>query len=157
MCAIVDANVAHEAFGKNATAAGVGFRNWITGGSGRLAVGGLLMRELERSAPGFREWAIQARLSGQMRVADDGEIAAKAETLRESGLCRSNDHHVIALAQVSGARLLYSNDQNLHRDFRNKRLIDNPRGSVYSTLESKDFTRNRRDQLRRRDLCASAS
>ena len=157
MCAIIDANVAHEAFGENATPAGAGFRNWINMGSGRLAVGGSLMREMEQSAPGFREWAIQARLSGKMRVADDGEIANRTATLREAGLCRSDDHHVIALAQVSGARLLYSNDQNLHRDFRNKLLIDNPRGSVYSTLESKDFSRNRQRQLRRPNLCASAS
>ena len=157
MCAIIDANVAREVFGKDAPPAGVGFRNWINEGNGRLVVGGLLMSELERSSKGFTEWADQAQQSGKMRVVNSGEIAVKAETLRESGLCRSNDHHIIALAQVSGARLLYSNDQNLHRDFRNKRLIDNPRGSVYSTLRSKDFTRDRQRQLRRRDLCASAS
>ncbi len=157
MCAIIDANVAHEVFGKDAPPAGVGFRNWISEGSGRLVVGGLLMSELERSSQDFKIWAAEAQQAGIMRVENACEIADKAETLRKAGVCRSNDHHVIALAQVSGARLLYSNDQNLHRDFGNKRLIDNPRGSVYSTLRSKDFSKNRRDQLRRRDLCASAS
>ena len=157
MCAIIDANVAHEVFGKNAPEAGVRFFDWIDKGSGRLVVGGLLMRELERSASGFREWAIQAQLSGKMRVASESEIAGKAETLRESDACKSNDHHVIALAQVSGARLLYSNDQNLQADFKDKSLIDNPRGAVYSTLVNKNFARAHRDLLRRRDLCASAS
>lgn len=157
MCAIIDANVAHEVFGDNPTEAGVGFFEWIDKGNGRLVVGGLLMSELERSTPGFGEWVAEAQQAGKMRVENAVKIADRAETLRKAGACRSNDHHVIALAQVSGARLLYSNDQNLHRDFRNKRLIDNPRGSVYSTLESKDFTRNRQRQLQRRDLCASAS
>ena len=157
MCAIIDANVAHEAFGDNPTEAGVGFFEWIDKGNGRLVVGGLLMSELERSSKGFTEWAAQAQQSGKMRVVSESEIADKAETLRKAGACESNDHHVIALAQVSGARLLYLNDQALHRDFRNKRLIDNPRGSVYSTLESKDFTRNRQRQLRKPNLCASAS
>ena len=157
MCAIIDANVAHEVFGENAPEAGVRFFDWIDKGSGRLVAGGLLMRELERSAPGFREWAVQAIQSGKMRVANQGKIADKTAMLREAGACKSNDHHVIALAQVSGARLLYSNDQNLQDDFKDKNLIDNPRGAVYSTLVNKNFARSHRDLLRRRDLCASAS
>ena len=46
--------------------------------------------------------------------------------------------HVLALAQVSGARLLYSNDQTLQRDFKNSKLIKNPRGNVYTTLRNKN-------------------
>ena len=43
-----------------------------------------------------------------------------ALTLSDS--CRSNDPHVIALAQINGARLLYSNDEALQKDFGDKRL-----------------------------------
>ena len=156
MCAIVDANVAHEVFGENAPPAGARFFRWINEGNGRLAVGGLLMRELANSSSGFRAWAVQAQLSGRLRVANKSEVENMTAALSEAGACRSNDHHVIALAQVSGARLLYSNDRDLQDDFRDKRLIDNPRGRVYSTLGTSGFLKSHRDLLRRRDLCASA-
>ena len=61
----------------------------------------------------------------------------------------------IALAQTSGARLPYSDDGDLHRDFKNPALIDNPRGTVYSTLRSDEFTPARRRQLSRRDICTT--
>ena len=156
MCAIVDANVAHEVFGENAPPAGARFLDWIDNGNGRLVAGGLLMSELERSSPDFREWAEEAQQSGKLLVESAGEVENKTATLREAGACRSNDHHVIALAQVSGARLLYSNDRALQDDFRDKSLIDSPRGRVYSTLGTSSFSRAHRDLLRRRDLCASA-
>ena len=38
----------------------------------------------------------------------------REEELNEEGRCHSNDTHVIALAQITGARLLYSNDKALH-------------------------------------------
>ena len=43
----------------------------------------------------------------------------------------SNDFHIIALAQLAGARMLYSRDRELHQDFRNSKLVDRPRGKVY--------------------------
>ena len=45
---------------------------------------------------------------------------------------RSDDPHVLALARTSGARLLYTGDNDLIADFKNKKFIDNPRGKVYS-------------------------
>ena len=67
---------------------------------------------------------------------------------------KSDDHHVIALAQLSGARLLYSNDSALHDDFGNKSLIDQPRGRIYSTKESSTF-RNVHRHLLRDHICRS--
>ena len=69
MCAIVDANVAREAFGSNhkpATEAVKGFFRWLSNGKGKLVVGGeKLEKELGR-VPKFRMWAIQAQLSGKL-------------------------------------------------------------------------------------------
>ena len=130
--------------------------NWINNGNGRLVAGGLLMSELERSSPGFKAWSSQAQRSGKLLVENADEVENKTAALSEAGACKSNDHHVIALAQVSGARLLYSNDRALQDDFRDKSLIDSPRGRVYSTLGTSGFSRSHRNLLRRRDLCASA-
>lgn len=82
-----------------------------------------------------------------------GKVEKRAIELREIDLCVSDDEHIIALAQISGARLLYSNDGDLHKDFRNKNLIDNPRGKVYSTRENTGFSKDRKDQLQRH-VCA---
>ena len=152
MCAIVDANVAAEVFGSNQPEAGKQFFKWINKGKGRLVVGGNLTKELE-SSRGFREWGQQALLAGRMRIEEKGKVDARTKELRAKTACRSNDQHVIALAQVSGARLLYSNDLKLHQDFKDGDLINHPRGRVYSTLQDRDFTDSHRGLLGRSDLC----
>ena len=151
MCAILDANVAAEVFRPNRPAAGVEFFNWIQDGIGRLVVGGKLLEELNRTSA--REWARQALNAGLIRSVSASKVDTVTETLRNEDSCSSDDPHVIALAQVSGARLLYSNDKNLQRDFKNKTLIDGPRGKVYSTLKDQSFTNSHRKILLRKDLC----
>ncbi|MXW81701.1 MAG: PIN domain-containing protein [Gemmatimonadetes bacterium] len=133
MCAIVDANVVSEVFGSNLPPAGEKFFDWLNKGSGQLIVGGKLLEELEKSSAEFRRWGQEAQLAGKMRIVNRSEVDARTEQIQSAAAIRSNDPHVIALAQVSGARLLYSNDGNLQQDFKNKSLIDDPRGKVYST------------------------
>lgn len=65
MCAIVDANVAHEVFGADRPEAGVKFFEWINSGIGRLVAGGKLLEELNQTP--VREWARQALNAGLMR------------------------------------------------------------------------------------------
>ena len=153
MCAIIDANVASEVFGSSPQPAGKEFLDWVNKGSGRLVSGGKLLQELESASPGFRQWAATAISAGKMRLANAGEVDSRTTELLRQQRCRSNDPHVIALAQVSGARLLYSNDTTLHADFKDRSLIDNPAGSVYTTNQGKSFTRARRRLLARKDLC----
>ncbi len=153
MCAIVDANVASEVFGENPPPAAAKFLDWITDGRGVLVVGGKLYAELDGHSPDFRLWATQAILARQMRVVNEDEVNAKERQICNAGRHRSNDPHVLALAQVSGARLLYSNDRDLQQDFGDRRLVDQPRGKVYSTLVNKNFARSHRSLLSRQDLC----
>ena len=152
MCAIIDANVASEVFGSTRCPAGEKFLEWINKGQGRLVVGGKLLNELgELSA--FVLWAQAAGLSGIMRTENQETVNAKMQQLKDQGACKSDDPHVVALAQVSGARLLYSNDIDLHKDFTSKNFIDSPRGKVYSTNKDKEFSDPHQRLLRRKDLC----
>ena len=48
------------------------------------------------------------------------------------GSIRSNDTHVLALAIVSEARLLYSRDKMLREDFTNTHIIGEPDGRLYN-------------------------
>lgn len=153
MCAIVDANVVHQLFGPKCTEAGTKFLDWLDAGSGRLVVGGKLLKELYRGSREFIIWQKTAARYGKIRYEDDGTVNARTDQFRESGLCKSDDPHVIALANVSGARLLYTNDGNLQRDFKNKRLIDDPRGKVYPTSGDGSFQRSHDRLLKNKKLC----
>ena len=149
MCAILDANVVHEVFGSARPPAGKEFFDWIDKRSGHLVVGGKLGEELYKGSPRFRKWAEDARRSGRLRRVDDGKVNTRTEELRRAEACKSDDPHIIALAQIGRVRLLYSNDVALKGDFRNRALIDNPRGNVYTTLKRKEFTRVHRRLLQK--------
>ena len=153
MCAIVDANVVHEVFGSNLPPAGERFFDWIERGTKRLVVGGRLREELDASSENFRKWARVAVRTGKIRIVSKNEVDARTREVENEGGYESNDPHVLALAQVSGARLLYSNDDDLQEDFRNKSLIDQPRGKVYSTRVSKNFQPTHKRLLADRNLC----
>ena len=156
MCAIIDANVAHEVFGSKHTEAGQKFLEWINSGSGRLVVGDKLLEELNRTSA--REWARQALIAGLIRNENSSKVNYRTAQLQKEGSCRSNDLHVIALAQVSGARLLYTTDGDLQKDFKNRRLLDNPQGSIYPArgdgrFRDGSFRDTHKKLLKRRDLC----
>ena len=159
MCAIIDANVVGEVFGPNPTPAGKEFRAWIIKRSGRLICGGELLEELMGSSDGFRKWAREALNSGRMKNINKKEVETRTKKIRQESLHSSNDPHILALAQVSGARLLYSDDKKLREDFKNKKLLD-PVGSIYSTLRGRNLTRRDlkklQNLLNKKGLCPSA-
>ncbi|MCY3630038.1 MAG: PIN domain-containing protein [Rhodothermaceae bacterium] len=157
MCAILDANVVHEVFKVDGHDAGKQFLEWINTGRGHLVIGGKLTAELSKASESFRQWAKIARIQGKMTIVHDGEVDQTEKDLTDAGNCISDDTHIIALAQVSGARLLYSNDEALHKDFGNKKLIDHPRGKIYSTIRGRDFSKTHRDLLANRNLCGAKS
>ena len=51
--------------------------------------------------------------------------------------------------------MLFSNDRALQQDFKNTSLIDQPPGTVYSTLRSKAFNPHRKRQLRQHQCRAA--
>ncbi len=149
MCVILDANVVAEVFEPDGRSeAGEQFFEWINTGRGRLVAGGKLFQELCESHK-FREWWQGALLAGRATRVKDGEVDGRTKELKRQDSCRSNDEHVVALAQVSGARLLYSNDRALQQDFKNTNLIAKPSGKIYSTNQSKNFGKTHKSLLRR--------
>ena len=61
-------------------------------------------------------------------------MSAVAKRHPETAAAKSNDRHILAMALASGARLLYTKDGRLSRDFRNPAIINNPQGVVYSRV-----------------------
>ena len=124
--------------------------DWLNrANGGRLAIGGKLREELCSNRSFLRWLSVAGRLGRTVNVSDD-RVEAETETLRtRTPPCKSNDEHVLALAKLSGARLLYTNDN----DFRDRSIVDGVQGRIYTTAEYDDVRRTHRDLLNRRDLC----
>lgn len=152
MCAIIDTNVRHEVFGDNQSEAGAHFLDWLEKGKGKLAIGGRLRHELSQSEK-FQELLNLLLLGGNAINIPDQEVDTAAQELQNQMICKSDDEHVLALARVSGARLLYTNDQDLQKDFKNRQIIGGIQGRVYTTLRKSSVTRTHKDLLGRGDLC----
>jgi len=158
VCAIIDINVIHELWDNTGTLAGQGFRRFVEDGKVPVVIGGSILRnEIGGSSNRMQIWIQQMILGGHItKRGEDVDKATrqlKSASKGTSDACVSNDHHIIALAIVSGARLLYTNDQKLQKDFCNTNLISNPRGKVYSTKRTSDFSASRRRLLNNRQLC----
>lgn len=151
MCAILDANVVGDVFGGSPTLVGADFLDWLDQPGARLALGGKLLDELANHAS-FEKWAAEAIVNGRVRYLRREQIETAEASLPKAQI-RSNDPHVIALARVSGARILYSRDGDLCDDFRNPRLVPKPRGRILPSGESANARRHRRTLLNRADLC----
>ncbi len=142
MCAILDANAASQVFHPGSCEAGQIFLEWVEAERGRLVIGGKLKEELDRTKA--QMWLKEAISAGIAKNFNVDEINTEEKKLRKK--CKSDDSHVIALARISGARLLYSHDERLHEDFKNKKLIYQPRGKIYSDASHQPL-------LNQRDLC----
>jgi hypothetical protein len=135
MCVIIDASVRDRVFTNTQTPEAVVLQRWILHGGGSIVFGGTLycheILKSDRAKRDIRTWW-RAGLAHQY---PNGAVDREAGVLKAQSACISNDSHIIALARVSGARTLYSSDQELHRDFKNPALIDNPRGGIYQSVD----------------------
>lgn len=129
MCLIVDANVAVQFFCTD-DARIRDLKSAVIDGGCCVVYGGKLREEYERIEKA-RRMVLALDRAGRARAIDDGAVYARSADLESSGELVSDDPHVVALAQVSGARLLYSLDVALHNDFTNRDFLANPRGKVY--------------------------
>ena len=151
MCVILDTNLAGEVFKASPNPVAAQFFDWMNTAACRLVVGGELRRELER-VNAYLRWSRVALRAGRLRREDDAVVDEHARDLERSNVCRSNDTHVIALAQVSGARVLYSEDRDLGDDFRDRDLLE-PRGRLLPLGETRNARQARQRLLSEPDLC----
>lgn len=128
MCLIIDANCAAKFASGHREAAPIAI--WLVKKSGRLVVGGTKLKGEYNRVAKFAGLLAQLSAAGKIKFASDSDTDRLEQELSDSGLLISDDPHILALARVSGARVLYSNDQNLHADFCSGAMLT-PRGSVY--------------------------
>jgi hypothetical protein len=131
VCLIVDANVAARFLAQPGAVI-----DWLSRerGNPRLVAAGKLRKELANSGDTVRRLLVRLEQMGRLRSAEPERIRQEEQRLR--AMCASNDPHVLALAVISGARTLATDDGDLIRDFKNKAIIDCPRGSIYRDPEA---------------------
>ena len=106
-------------------------RNWIESGKGQMvySTGGQFAEEIGGKA---RQRFGEYYRAGIARRISHDDFAEIEQDLRNDRRLRSDDPHVLALARYSGARLLFSGDPDLIKDFKSPHIINKPRGKVYS-------------------------
>lgn len=92
----------------------------------------------------YIQFVIELQRNGFAKLLDAKVVDAQERTVKGTGLCTSDDEHIIAIALVSKARLLCSHDKALHADFKNPNLINCPRGKVYQNSKHKHLIRHGR-------------
>lgn len=146
MCIIIDNDVRSDFFGVNPSPVAAVIRKWMDGG-GRMVTGGKNFRELS-SSEAVRKQIADLFRDGKLRRISDQD--ADDETDRVRPRCQSNDAHVVGLARISGARILFSNDAELIGDFGNRNLISAPRGRSIKSMFEGQF--RRLDKPRRQQI-----
>ena len=114
MCAILDANVVGRVFGAERPAAAQAFFEWIDSGRGRLVLGARLRRELDRNGE-FQRRRRQTVLAGRVTLLKDQAVDDRAQLLGMVGQVPVRRPHVVAVAQLSGARLLFERRRSARR------------------------------------------
>ena len=101
----------------------------------------------------FQQWyslAVGRRLAIKTTTENDIDMESIIEDLIQQNNCASNDYHILALARVTGARLLYTQDRKLIADFK-----DIVKGKVYPSGNSKNAKRNRNKIRNEKNLCVT--
>ena len=115
---------------------------------GTLYIGGRLKSEIPQR---LRPWLDAGVRAGWIMNVPDGEVDREECWLADHDELESNDYHIVALARISGARVLVSRDQALRRDFKKRSLISDPPGKVFPVDADKTRVRKFLQQPR---LCA---
>ena len=129
MCLIVDANVATLVFSPPPHADFKPVAEALRAKTATAVYGGQLVDEYEKLSSLTRIIRELDR-QGILRLQSHAKVEAMTRSVKDEGLCVSDDQHIIALARVADVRLLCSGDKNLHRDFTNPAILK-PRGDIY--------------------------
>lgn len=132
MCIIVDIPVVHKIF-PIPTEEFRPVHSHITNGRAKIVYGGKIRREYLR-IDWFRRLLLRLDQQGCAQKIPDELVDAATRRVHSKRLCTSNDQHIIGLALIANVRLLCTDDNKLMNDFKNKRLLDQPRGKVYRNV-----------------------
>lgn len=144
MCIIVDANRLGVLLSRRTNEDVKPIHDWLDDRQGMIiySTGGEFENDVSEGA---RRALAELVKSGKARFINRRRLESKVKLLTAYANYRSNDPHVLALAIVSGARLLYTADQALRDDFKKGKwmngefIIQKPRGKLYSSKNNSNL------------------
>jgi hypothetical protein len=159
MCVILDTNRFSTALKNPTDPQYLPLLNWILGGQGLLIFGGTKYDEEIDNVAVARTFFAQRLRAGQAFRVPKAEVDAEEAAVRLLPH-ESDDEHIVALARLSGARTVCTEDSDLMSDFKDPSLVSKPRGRVYRSKSHLDLlqhdrccrrpTRKRQNARRRR-------
>ena len=143
MCVIVDADKAGELLKDPPTKEASPLRAWLDkGGTLVYSTGKIFERQFpEETRERLRSLCRNTRLvriEEEMVREKQRTLPEKLRSDRRSG---PGDRHILALALASRAEVLYTGDQNLMDDFRDRKVMGELRGKIYSGPKSRGLLR----------------
>jgi hypothetical protein len=136
MCIVVDANVFSEVLNKDPKSSFKPVSDWIYSSLGKFVIGGTKYKE----EIGFNEHESKINQLNQLKKASKLVLIADDKVDKEENGLKAkldkncDDHHIIALLQVSGCKLLASKDQ---RSF--SYIQKNTKAKIYSSEKNSDL------------------
>ena len=130
MCCIVDNSVVGELVSRRTPRSKL-FLKLQLARKIRIATCGELKKEYGKHQAAI-DFFVRVRRNNLLDDIDDEQIDAEKDLVVKAAQPKSNDLHVLALARVSGARVIATDDRALQEDIGNKKLLDAPRGKVFS-------------------------
>jgi predicted nucleic acid-binding protein len=118
---VVDANACHKLVSDHEDGSKV--LAWLLKGRGRLVVSKALLGEI--SMKSFGSLLLALDQAGRLFKADDDACDASTAQLKASGQLKSNDAHVVSLVINSPCDVVFTHDQPLHADLKNKNIVPN--------------------------------
>ena len=131
MCIIVDTNKLGDFLADPVSEDSRPIHDWLKRGKGSIvySTDGRFAAEIRGRARARLADYVRA---GRATLIPGSRFSDDERNLKTRANLRSDDPHVLALARAAGVRLLYTADHDLISDFTDKRVIDRPRGRVYS-------------------------
>lgn len=127
MCIIIDACVLGLYMDPN-NADSAPVRKWLRSGRGRTVIGGKLSEEIGKVKAAAAHF-LELRRRGIARVIPSEALDSEVSKITHQ--CKSNDAHMIALARIARARVLFTSDGPLMVDFLTTALVPSPQGKIY--------------------------
>jgi hypothetical protein len=136
---IVDACVVSHL--SNRTPDGQPILKWLLNSKEKsgMIVGGWLTAELHKA--GIGNLLVLLKQTARLHEIEETALKKDESILRASKTFKSNDVHVLALARVSRARLVFTTDGKLGVDLKNKKLVPQ-RISIYKNASHSHLIRN---------------
>jgi rRNA-processing protein FCF1 len=119
MCIVVDANAAHHLHADDP--AGALVLAWLLKGKGKLVVSTKLLEEIKSVS--FRATLVVLEQARKLCRTDDLQCEQVKADIENVGSLKSNDSHVVALVITEKCELVFSHDQKLHEDLKNKSIV----------------------------------